>query len=78
MWPSLLTVALLLAVVLWLVAPSRKARRSPEPEDDVTTPIDEAELAAAERELAEDPRPRALDQGYESEEKEDDWGPGTR
>ena len=66
-------VAVLGALLVWLFLP--RARPAPEPEDDVSTPIDHAELAQAERELKQDPRPRALEQGMEDEE--DDWGPGT-
>ena len=73
--PTLLVVAFLVGIFLWLVLPRRK--RTPAPEDDVTTPIDEAELAAAERQLAEDPEARSLGERAE-EAAEDDWGPGTR
>lgn len=67
--------ALALAVVVWLV--TRNRRRSVAPEDDVHTPIDEEELAEAERELEEDGGARPLRDGYD-DEAADDWGPGTR
>jgi len=62
------------AVLVWLLSGRRKARQRA-PEDDPTTAVDHAELAEAERELADDPRPRPLDDGAEGDE--DDWGPGT-
>ena len=71
---TLLTVAVILAFLAWLLFPRR--RSMPAPEDDVASPIDKEELAAAERELSEDPGARPLDQA--SEDVEDDWGPGTR
>jgi hypothetical protein len=67
-------VALLGALLFWLFMPARR-RSMPSPEDDVNTPIDHAELEEAERELQQDPRPRALEHGVDDDE--DDWGPGT-
>ncbi len=49
------------------------AAHAPNPEDDVTTPIDRAALAEAERELLEDGGARPIGDELEDE----DWGPGT-
>lgn len=59
MTPSLIALAALAALFLWLFTPHRR-RRKPTPEDDVTTPVDQGELSAAERELEEDPGARPL------------------
>ena len=66
--------AVLAVLVGWLFRPRRR-RVMAAPEDDVTTPIDHAELEEAERELKQDPRARSLDEGVNDE---DDWGPGAR
>lgn len=66
-------VALLVVGAWWLFRPRRRA--APAPEDDVTTPIDHAELEQAEQELRQDPGARSL--GDEVDEGED-WGPGAR
>jgi hypothetical protein len=73
---GLLGFAALIAVILWLFGRSRQ-RATPAPEDDVETPVDEALLAEAERELEEDPEARPLQDGFEKVDA-DDWGPGTR
>jgi hypothetical protein len=70
LWIGVAVLAILLG---WLFVPRR--RPAPEPEDDVTTPIDRAELEQAEREVKRDGSARALDERVEDE---DDWGPGTR
>lgn len=70
----LIGLAVLAALAIWLLLPSR--RPPPEPEDDVGKPIDRAELAEAERELADDPGARPLEQGMDDDK--DDWGPGAR
>ena len=72
---GLIALALVAALVVWLLAPGRRRRVAPE--DDVGTPIDEDELAQAERELRDDRGARPLRDGYDKEEG-DDWGPGTR
>lgn len=65
----------LLAVLLWwLLVPRR--RSLPPPEADTRVPINQAELAEAEQELKQDPRPRSLDQAVDDDA--DDWGPGAR
>ena len=66
-------VAVLLALLYWLFKPRLRSMPSPEYEDKI--PIDRAELERAERELRQDPRPRALEHGVD--DGEDDWGPGT-
>jgi hypothetical protein len=72
---ELLGVVAIVAVVVWLV--SARRRPGPAPEDDVTTPVDQSELEAAERDLETDPRARPLHDGFEDEDA-DDWGPGAR
>jgi hypothetical protein len=67
-------VAVLGALLVWLFLPRR--RSMPAPEDDVKTPIDQAELEEAERELGDDPGARPLDRGVDDDQ--DDWGPGAR
>ena len=70
----LIGLALLVALGVWLLLPSRKP--PPAPEDDVAGPIDRAELEQAERELREDPGARPLEHGLDDDK--DDWGPGAR
>ena len=65
-------VAAFLVFVVWLLFPKRR-RALPEPEDDVTTPIDHAELEEAERELKQDKKARSVDEADEEEY----WGPGA-
>jgi hypothetical protein len=62
------------ALLMWLLGAGRPGSR-PAPEDDVVTPLDETELAAAERELREDPEARPIHDAFEDDD--DDWGPGT-
>ena len=66
--PSLLVVALLAAFIIWLVAPA--ARRRPVEEIE---PVDEEELAAAEREVRDLDVQQRPEDGFEG----DDWGPGV-
>lgn len=68
---SIVVVALILAFFGWLMGFGREQRQVA-PEDDVTTPIDEAALEEAEQELAEAEETRSID-----EDSDDDWGPGT-
>lgn len=70
----LIGLAVLAALGIWLFLPQR--RSMPAPEDAVKTPIDQAELEEAERELREDRGARPLDQGLDDDR--DDWGPGAR
>lgn len=70
-------IAALIALFLWLAGVGRPARVVA-PEDDVSTPIDEDELSAAERELRADPGARPIHEAAESDPDDpDDWGPGT-
>jgi hypothetical protein len=70
-------VAALIALFLWLTGVGRSPRL-PAPEDDVTTPIDHDELAAAERELRDDAGARPIQETAESDPDDpDDWGPGA-
>lgn len=66
--------AVLAALGIWLFLPQR--RSMPAPEDDGKTPIDQEELAEAERQLEDDPGARPLEHGLDDDR--DDWGPGTR
>jgi hypothetical protein len=61
----------LAGVIAWLM--SRGEQGAPDPEDDVTTPIDRAALEEAERELLEDGGARPIGDAID----EEDWGPGT-
>ena len=70
-----IAMALLAVLVGWLFRP-RPRRVTAAPEDDVSTPIDHAELEEAERELKHDPRARSLEEGVADDEE--DWGPGVR
>lgn len=69
---GLIGALVLIAIAFWLLGRPRR-RAPPAPEDDVGTPLDEGELAEAERELADNPGARPI-----GDEDEDDWGPGTR
>jgi hypothetical protein len=70
-------IAALVALFLWLAGVGRPAR-VPAPEDDTSTPIDHEALAAAERELLDDPGARPIHEAAESDPDDpDDWGPGT-
>jgi len=67
---SWIGIALIAVLLIWLLGVGK--RKPVAPEDDVDTPIDEHELAEAERELRDDPDARP-----NGEEDDDDWGPGT-
>lgn len=71
---SLIGLVALVAVLVWLLGPARR-RRTPAPEDDVASPVDQAELEEAEAGLRDDPRARPVEDGFDDDE--DDWGPGT-
>jgi hypothetical protein len=58
-------------LIAWFM--SRGGQDAPNPEDDVTTPIDRAALEEAERELLADGGARPIGDAIE----EEDWGPGT-
>mgnify|MGYP001366560964 CR=1 FL=1 len=68
---AVFAVLALVGLMVW-VAAGRRPPAVPAPEDDVTTPIDRAELEAAERELLEDSDPGSFE-----DEADDDWGPGV-
>lgn len=69
--------AALAALLVWLLGFGQRPRDIP-PEDDVVTPIDTDELAAAERELRDDPSARPIHDAIESDPNDpDDWGPGS-
>lgn len=68
-------IAAMAALLVWLLGiGKRQDARKPEPEDDVHTPIDNAELEAAEREIQNDPDAKAAADAVDSD---DDWGPGA-
>lgn len=69
---SLIAVAAIIALLLWLVGAGRHDRTLA-PEDDVATPLDGDALAEAEAELLADGEARSIDEALE----DDDWGPGT-
>jgi hypothetical protein len=66
----LLTVALLVALVLWIRKP--KDEPAPEPGEE-REPVDVAELEAAEREVRDLDVHQKPEDGFEG----DDWGPGA-
>ncbi len=68
---SILLGVLSVAFLAWLTGVGRE-KHIPAPEDDLTTPIDEAELEAAEQELLAAEETTTLE-----ESEDDDWGPGT-
>lgn len=70
---TVIAIALAVALLLWLIGAGRHDREIA-PEDDIDTPLDADELSEAERELAEDPEARSVDEALEDD---DDWGPGT-
>ena len=72
-------VVALIALFAWLVGFGRPRPAPAPPEDDVTTPIDESELEAAERDVREDPSARPIQDAVESDPDapDADWGPGT-
>lgn len=70
---TLIAIGLAVALLLWLIGAGRQDREIA-PEDDIDTPLDADALSEAERELAEDPEARSVDEALEDD---DDWGPGT-
>lgn len=67
-------IAAMAALLVWLLGiGKRQDRRAPE--DDVDTPIDTEALAAAEREIQNDPDAKAAADAVDSDD--DDWGPGS-
>ncbi len=68
----LLGAVAVLALLLWVMKGGTD-RPGPQPEDDVTTPIDRAALEEAERELLADGGARPIGDAIDDE----DWGPGT-
>lgn len=75
---SLVIFAFVAAFLAWLVG-AGKRKPGPAPEDDMVTPLDEDELAAAERELRGDAGARPIGEAMADEAggDDDDWGPGT-
>jgi hypothetical protein len=67
---ALVALALIAAVLVWLLAPGRRATGAAE---DRVEPSDEDELAAAEREVRDLEVGQRPDDGFEG----DDWGPGA-
>lgn len=72
-WIGIVVIA---ALLLWLLGVGKRQDRRHAPEDDVDTPIDQAELDAAEREIRDDPDAKAAADAVDNDD--DDWGPGTR
>ena len=75
---SLIFVVLVAAFLAWMIGFGKK-RPGVAPEDDLHTPVDEGELAAAERELRQDGAARSIGEAMADEEggDDDDWGPGS-
>lgn len=67
----ILIIAVVVALLVWLVAPS--AGRQTASEDDRIEPVDQEELDAAEREVRDLDLQQRPEEGFEG----DDWGPGT-
>ena len=67
-------IAAMAALLVWLLGVGRRQDARP-PEDDVETPIDHAELDAAEREIRDDPDAKAAADAVDNDD--DDWGPGS-
>lgn len=68
-------IAAMAALLVWLLGiGKRQDRRAPE--DDVDTPIDRDALAAAEREIRDDPDAKAAADAVDNDD-DDDWGPGS-
>ncbi|MGH7524818.1 MAG: hypothetical protein ACREK8_10960 [Gemmatimonadales bacterium] len=61
------------AALIWLLGLGR--RRAIAPEDDVDSPVDHDELAAAEREVRNDPDAKPAADAVDDDD--DDWGPGS-
>lgn len=70
-WVGIAAIAVLL---FWLLGIGKRQDAHP-PEDDVETPIDHAELDAAEREIRDDPDAKAAADAVDNDD--DDWGPGS-
>jgi hypothetical protein len=69
-------IAAMAALLYWLLGiGKRQDAHRQEPEDDVETPIDHAELDAAEREIRDDPDAKAAADAVD--DNDDDWGPGS-
>jgi hypothetical protein len=69
-------IAAIAALLVWLLGiGKRQDAREQQPEDDVETPIDHAELDAAEREIRDDPDAKAAADAVD--DSDDDWGPGS-
>lgn len=71
-WIGIIAIA---ALLFWLLGIGKRQDRRPAPEDDVDTPIDQAELDAAEREVRNDPDAKAAADAVDNDDE--DWGPGT-
>jgi hypothetical protein len=69
--PGILILVVVVAVLVWLIAPS--ARRQAAPDDDPVEPVDQEELEAAEQEVRDLDLHQRPEEGFEG----DDWGPGT-
>jgi hypothetical protein len=67
-------IAAIAALLVWLLGVGKRqdARAA---EDDVETPIDHAELDAAEREIRNDPDAKPAADAVDDDD--DDWGPGS-
>ena len=67
-------IAALGALLYWLLGVGKRPNPRA-PEDDIDTPIDRAELEAAERAIRDDPDAKAAADAVDNDD--DDWGPGT-
>jgi hypothetical protein len=67
-------IAFIAAFLAWLLGAGRHSRPAA-PEDDLETPIDQAELDEAERAVRNDPDAKAAADAVDSDD--DDWGPGS-
>jgi hypothetical protein len=67
-------IALIAAFLAWLLGVGKR-KRPTAPEDDLSTPIDEAELDEAERAVRNDPDAKPAADAVDSDD--DDWGPGS-
>ncbi|HEY4321112.1 MAG TPA: hypothetical protein VGM77_08010 [Gemmatimonadales bacterium] len=68
-----IALALIVALLIWLMGIGRRAPIAPD--DDVDSPIDHDELAEAERAIRDDPTAKAAADAVDDDE--DDWGPGS-
>lgn len=66
-------VAVIAALLVWLLGIGK--RKPIAPEDDVDTPVDRDELAQAEREIKDDPTAKPAADAVD--DNDDDWGPGS-